>query len=871
MASLAEAIYALPTPRLRTLVQKRKLDVKRMALIPNKRQLAQFLATELMKPGSVSEAILQCNARALRLLQLLLIGENDQIVPWAEIVEAAGGQQVAAALDSVMTELETLGLAFRIGQGVLLPAAVRAYVPASLSDRYTLARCLHAYDAPAIKRIYDTLALRPAASTKAANIDVISAHLLTSSGLCLNKPLDEEEKAVLEFMAQTGGTASAVEIASTVLGGKTDDFFRYDWQNRWKQGRERNAVDRLMARGILHVVSHGYAYHLFLIIPGDLLRALAGNADHSFWNGDGPRPTPLPHPPGYTEQHETLVRDVVSLLAFITTQEAVRTNTGHMHKTALKNLARSLSLPEERYASFVYALCRDSGLITAQNDRQLYGITARGNSWLHWDALTQARILMEAWRDGSAWGEMFSEPLGKSNDYRNREGMRQMRQGVLDIVLSTNMDSFQEVASITDVLAFRAPLLLAQSVSMGDDLVASPALFVRLLLCECLYWLGLAELSYVSAPAQTANTALAGPAPTRTAARSAAARSTAAALRLSGEIGQKPALPAAEGFRLTPMGAALLGPQDVSTLSLPPREEQFILQANAEIFIPPFLAPATFYHLLCLTELPSKSSTGNTVSLTRDSIRRALDRGETAQHLSDFLQAHARTGTPQNVEYLIQEVSGRHGHIHVGKAQMYIQVNSPLLMQELEARRELKNYTIRRLSDTVAVLNAEDEDKLLRDLRKAGYLPVADGKPRTSPLSLKILPAPDPVSTTGPLPDRQAKRALKADAALDWERISQEDSKPWSQTVSETSATSNQVQSQPLIKMMLTQAVKARSCVEISYRNPDTGEESVRTIEPQQVAAEVVYAFDRLLQRFHAFPLGQIRWARLTGERFLLQ
>src|SRR5690242_10597215 len=128
MASLAEALYSLPTERLRTLVQIRKMDLKKLALIPNKRQLTQFLATELVKPASLTQAILQCNARQLRLLQLLLIGEGDQVVLWPELLEAAGGARLEEALRGVVTQLEDLGLAFGMEKGVYMPPALRGHI-----------------------------------------------------------------------------------------------------------------------------------------------------------------------------------------------------------------------------------------------------------------------------------------------------------------------------------------------------------------------------------------------------------------------------------------------------------------------------------------------------------------------------------------------------------------------------------------------------------------------------------------------------------------------------------------------------------------------------------------------------------------------
>ena len=516
MPSFAEALYNLPTERLRRLVQTRQLDTKKLALIPNKKQLAQHLSTELSKPGSAAEAITLCNARELRLLQLLLGAENEQVMAWPSLLAAAGGADLSDALQRVAARLEDLGLAFRLfgkdtqtPAGMFLPAAVRQFVPASLSDRYTLERCLDQYDAISLKRICDVLGLPP--ETKTVNVKAIKTHLLANGpGLKLKRPLTAEEVDVLEYLVQSGGAATAIETATATLDNHAEDFFRYDWQNRWKQGKERNAIDTLLARGLLYVVSYGYGYNLFLIVPGDLLRALSGSGDIAFWTAPPIAPVPLPAPPARTARHVGLVRDVVALLGFVSAQDAVRTNTGHIHKTSLKNLMRGLSIPQERYASFLYAVCREAGLIATAGDKQVYKITPSGNSWLAGDSVTQLRTLVAAWRQGMLWGEMYNDPLHKSNDYRSREAVLRMRQAALSILIEapqatadhnetrpdgkeqdskekqSNKDNkasgpndaplkpFYDLASVTETLTFRYPLLLASSSTMGPDLVPSP-------------------------------------------------------------------------------------------------------------------------------------------------------------------------------------------------------------------------------------------------------------------------------------------------------------------------------------------------------------------------------------------------------------
>ena len=68
-------------------------------------------------------------------------------------------------------------------------------------------------------------------------------------------------------------------------------------------------------------------------------------------------------------------------------------------------------------------MCREAGLISTAGDKQVYKITPTGNNWLYGDSVTQLRVLVEAWRQGALWGEMYNDPLHKANDYRSREAV----------------------------------------------------------------------------------------------------------------------------------------------------------------------------------------------------------------------------------------------------------------------------------------------------------------------------------------------------------------------------------------------------------------------------------------------------------------
>jgi hypothetical protein len=544
---------------------------------------------------------------------------------------------------------------------------------------------------------------------------------------------------------------------------------------------------------------------------------------------------------------------MVVLLGFITAQEAPRTNTGHIHKTSLKNLARQLNLPEERYASYLYALAREADLIAPLGEKQVYAITAKGNSWLTWDSPTQVRTLFEAWRKGMVWAEMCSDPLFKAGEYRQQEVVVDIREAVLGVVIAAGGDAWLDLSSVTDALTFRYPLMLARGAHMASDLVASPAVFVRLLVSECLAWLGMVELGWDEPAVGVPQLVPAAATPGK------AGRSGQTSGR--GEAVVKPAAPDPRAYRLNALGLQLFGLAADTEVLREPREDQFIVQANAEIFVPPYLEPSTYYHLLALTDAP-KGGAGNTVILTRDSIRRCLDRGDSVRDILAFLQTHARTGIPQNVEYLIHEVGKKHGHIHIGRAQMYLQVDTPLLLKELQARKEIKPYIVRTLGDTVALLNAEEPEKLLRELRKAGYLPISDDAPQVRTLGVKVRPAPAPSAAPATTQQKQVKRAVKAEAMVDWERIAQEDSRPWSDP-KEAPPIQSVVRNPELIKILLRQKAKNGGNVEVELAAQ--GDASPRRVAftPTMVAGNQVTGRDED-GNFVFYALHHIAWARVA-------
>jgi hypothetical protein len=139
------------------------------------------------------------------------------------------------------------------------------------------------------------------------------------------------------------------------------------------------------------------------------------------------------------------------------------------------------------------------------------------------------------------------------------------------------------------------------------------------------------------------------------------------------------------------------------------------------------------------------------------------------------------------------------------------------------------------------LLRGDDLEKVLRELRKAGYLPVTDDdtRPRNFRQTGRVA---EPTVKPAQMPqDKQNKRGAKADATIDWERIAKEDDRPWSTpsggNLSNVDLPSGAVKQPSLIPFLIKQAVRSKQCVEIFYQDAPYNSPVVHLIEPQRVTA----------------------------------
>ena len=115
-----------------------------------------------------------------------------------------------------------------------------------------------------------------------------------------------------------------------------------------------------------------------------------------------------------------------------------------------------------------------------------------------------------------------------------------------------------------------------------------------------------------------------------------------------------------------------------------------------------------------------------TYRFSEASLRRALDRGWTADGISRFLADHALSGVPQPLQYLVADVERRYGSVRVLTASAVIVTDDEALAVEIASTVRAAKLGLRLIAPTVLVGPVEPH-RLVDELRAEGWFPVLDG------------------------------------------------------------------------------------------------------------------------------------------------
>jgi len=223
--------------------------------------------------------------------------------------------------------------------------------------------------------------------------------------------------------------------------------------------------------------------------------------------------------------------------------------------------------------------------------------------------------------------------------------------------------------------------------------------FIRAILIEPLYWMGLVDVGY--------------------------GRGVGEAL-----------LPIA--YRLTAVGAQVLGvgPQ----VNIPQGEGRVVVQPNFEIFA---LDPISDMALANLDQFADRISGERAIKyqLSRESVYRAQRNGWTVTQILESLRrmsaqteegaSGASPALPQNVVRALQEWQQLHERITIRPHATLLQAIDEATMEEVTGDPSVRRYLANRPGEKVAIVDPEPgkTDALIRTLQKAGYPPTRTRSP----------------------------------------------------------------------------------------------------------------------------------------------
>ncbi|WP_411978277.1 helicase-associated domain-containing protein [Streptomyces scopuliridis] len=513
----------------------------------------------------------------------------------------------------------------------------------------------------------------------------------------------------------------------------------------------------------------------------------------------------------------------------------------------LKRTATALDVTEP-VAAFWVELAYTAGLLAADGETdERYAPTPAYDDWQELPAPERWARLATAWLTATRTAGLVGGQDSKGRTLAalgpdlDRGAAPEVRRRILDLLATLPEGTAPDPESLLARLRWERPLRGASGTGRHDDLRARLAAWT----------LNEAEMLGITGRGALASHARALLAPDATDGEPAA---TADGARTLAEL-------TATGLR----AARALAPL------LPEPLDHVLLQADLTAVAPgPLLRPLA--ELLAIAaEVESKG--GATVyRFTPGSVRRALDAGQSASDLHDFLRNHSRTPVPQPLAYLIDDVARKHGHLRVGAASAYVRCDDEAVLDEILADKRSQGLRLRRLAPTVLAAHA-DAVTLLDGLRVMGFAPAAESAegdvmitrahahrtpPRTAPA-----PVPDGPATPDTTLLSAAVKAIRAGdlAATVVHKPVPEPSGSGSAALASAAAASRNGALPRTTSAETLATVQAAamtgSAVWIGYVNAD-GAASQRVIAPVRVEGGYVTGYDHTADEVRTYPLHRI-------------
>lgn len=279
---------------------------------------------------------------------------------------------------------------------------------------------------------------------------------------------------------------------------------------------------------------------------------------------------------------------------------------------------------------------------------------------------------------------------------------------------------------------------------------------------------------------------------------------------------------------------------EVLTPSFPAQVRGVYLQHDLTVVSPGPLAPDLESRLRGMADLESRAL-ASTFRFSPASVDRAITAGETAASIREFLAGISLTGLPQPLDYLISDVTERHGRVRVrtvdeGEARSAVHSADTTLLRTIEVDQSLS--ALRLTPARADVLHSRfPRDVVFWALSDARYPVVAEDE-QGEPVALRRQRYAHPRSAASRDQDRELVERLRAADDATTEGAGEQ----W-------------------LARQLDQAVRARVPVIVEVAMPD-GRVVDYLLEPTGVGGGRLRGRDRAADIERTLPLSSVRGVR---------
>jgi hypothetical protein len=163
---------------------------------------------------------------------------------------------------------------------------------------------------------------------------------------------------------------------------------------------------------------------------------------------------------------------------------------------------------------------------------------------------------------------------------------------------------------------------------------------------------------------------------------------------------------------------------DIVDADLPKTVDHILIQSDNTAIAPGPLEHEVSQELDLIADIESRGA-ATVFRFSEASLRRGLDHGRTGEEILVFLKKTSKTPVPQPLEYLIGDISKKHGKLRVGNASSFIRCEDTALITQIIKDKKVEALGLRRIAPEVLICTHDAHDAM-NILRAAGYLPAGE-------------------------------------------------------------------------------------------------------------------------------------------------